>query len=83
MKPASKQFAEPTWIRCRSGSDDLFFPAFSNRVISHWATIFLPAGQGMTIETVNLSSLKTIKNNVIGNPSAKLALAQDQDFIQL
>ena len=36
----------------------------------------------MTIESVNLSNLKRIKNNVIGNPSAKLALAQDEEFIQ-
>jgi armadillo repeat-containing protein 8 len=40
------------------------------------------AGEEMAIETVSLSNLKAIKNNVIGNPSAKLALAQDEDFIQ-
>jgi hypothetical protein len=35
------------------------------------------------VMTINLTNLKQIKNNVIGNPSAKLALAQDQDFIQM
>ncbi|KAJ7747843.1 ARM repeat-containing protein [Mycena metata] len=36
----------------------------------------------MTFTPITVSSLKTIKNTVIGNPSAKLQLAQDQVFIQ-
>ncbi|KAJ8473697.1 hypothetical protein ONZ45_g16205 [Pleurotus djamor] len=36
----------------------------------------------MTIETLNLSSLKQVKNTVIGNPSAKAALAGNQGLIQ-
>ncbi|KAK7042068.1 ARM repeat-containing protein [Favolaschia claudopus] len=36
----------------------------------------------MTFTPLTLSSLKTIKNTVIGNPSAKVQLAQDQVFIQ-
>ncbi|KAJ7841193.1 ARM repeat-containing protein [Mycena olivaceomarginata] len=36
----------------------------------------------MTFTPLTLSSLKTIKNTVIGNPSAKLQLAQDQVFVQ-
>jgi armadillo repeat-containing protein 8 len=35
----------------------------------------------MTIQTVNVSTLKRVKNNVIGNPSAKLSLAQDELFV--
>jgi armadillo repeat-containing protein 8 len=35
----------------------------------------------MTIQTVNVSTLKRVKNNVIGNPSAKLLLAQDELFV--
>lgn len=35
----------------------------------------------MTIETVNVSTLKRVKNKVIGNPSAKLMLAQDELFV--
>lgn len=31
--------------------------------------------------TVQLQTLKSVKNNVIGNPSAKLAIAQDQGFV--
>ncbi|KAJ7238127.1 ARM repeat-containing protein [Mycena haematopus] len=36
----------------------------------------------MTFTPITLSSLKTIKNTVIGNPSAKVQLAQDEVFIQ-
>ena len=35
----------------------------------------------MTIQMVNVSTLKRVKNNVIGNPSAKLVLAQDEVFV--
>lgn len=35
----------------------------------------------MTVQTVNVSTLKKVKNNVIGNPSAKLLLAQDELFV--
>jgi armadillo repeat-containing protein 8 len=35
----------------------------------------------MTIQTVNISTLKRVKNTVIGNPSAKLVLAQDELFV--
>jgi hypothetical protein len=35
----------------------------------------------MTIQTVNVSTLKRVKNNVIGNPSAKLLLSQDELFV--
>ncbi|TFY60598.1 hypothetical protein EVG20_g7364 [Dentipellis fragilis] len=35
----------------------------------------------MTISTINVATLKKVKNSVIGNPSAKLALAQDELFI--
>jgi hypothetical protein len=35
----------------------------------------------MAVETVNLLSLKRAKNSVIGNPSAKLKMAQDDVFI--
>ncbi len=35
----------------------------------------------MTIQTVNVSTLKRVKNNVIGNPSAKLVLAADELFV--
>ncbi|KAH9032520.1 ARM repeat-containing protein [Lactarius hengduanensis] len=35
----------------------------------------------MTVQTVNVSTLKRVKNNVIGNPSAKLALAADELFV--
>ncbi|KAJ7904209.1 ARM repeat-containing protein [Mycena leptocephala] len=34
----------------------------------------------MTFTPITLSSLKTIKNTVIGNPSAKVQLAQDEGF---
>lgn len=37
----------------------------------------------MTIPTINLSSLKKAKNSVIGNPTAKLALAHDDAFIEM
>ncbi|KAJ7080182.1 armadillo-type protein [Mycena belliarum] len=36
----------------------------------------------MTFTPISLSSLKTIKNTVIGNPSAKSQLAQDEELIQ-
>ncbi|KAJ6481550.1 ARM repeat-containing protein [Mycena vitilis] len=36
----------------------------------------------MTFTPITLSSLKTIKNTVIGNPSAKAQLAQDGVFVQ-
>ncbi|KAJ6562233.1 armadillo-type protein [Mycena capillaripes] len=36
----------------------------------------------MTFTPITLSSLKTIKNTVIGNPSAKVQLAQDEVFVQ-
>ncbi|KAJ7743916.1 armadillo-type protein [Mycena maculata] len=36
----------------------------------------------MTFTPLSLSNLKAIKNTVIGNPSAKVQLAQDQVFIQ-
>lgn len=36
----------------------------------------------MAIETINLPTLKRLKNNVIGNPLAKLTLAQDEQFVQ-
>ncbi|KAJ7036154.1 ARM repeat-containing protein [Mycena alexandri] len=36
----------------------------------------------MTFTPITVSSLKTIKNTVIGNPSAKVQLAQDQVFVQ-
>ncbi|KAI0064492.1 ARM repeat-containing protein [Artomyces pyxidatus] len=35
----------------------------------------------MTIRTVNVATLKKVKNTVIGNPSAKSALAQDELFV--
>jgi len=37
----------------------------------------------MTIQTstLNVSTLKRVKNSVIGNPSAKLMLAQDELFV--
>ncbi|KAJ6523494.1 ARM repeat-containing protein [Mycena vulgaris] len=35
----------------------------------------------MTFTPISLSSLKTIKNTVIGNPSAKVQLAQDEEFV--
>ncbi|OBZ65761.1 Acetolactate synthase, mitochondrial [Grifola frondosa] len=35
----------------------------------------------MTIKSVNLSTLKRVKNSVIGNPTAKAALAADEDFV--
>jgi hypothetical protein len=35
----------------------------------------------MTVQTVNVSTLKRVKNNVIGNPSAKLVLAADELFV--
>ncbi|KAI0929233.1 hypothetical protein AcW1_006226 [Taiwanofungus camphoratus] len=37
----------------------------------------------MTIRTLNLSTLKKVKNSVIGNPTAKAALAKDDVFIGL
>ena len=40
-----------------------------------------PLRSTMTIETVNVSTLKRVKNKVIGNPSAKLMLAQDELFV--
>ncbi|KAJ7503801.1 ARM repeat-containing protein [Mycena galericulata] len=36
----------------------------------------------MTFTPISLSSLKSIKNTVIGNPAAKVQLAQDEVFIQ-
>ncbi|KAJ7664973.1 armadillo-type protein [Mycena rosella] len=36
----------------------------------------------MTFTPISLSRLKTIKNTVIGNPNAKLQLAQDERFVQ-
>ncbi|KAJ6617124.1 armadillo-type protein [Mycena sp. CBHHK59/15] len=36
----------------------------------------------MTFTPISLSRLKTIKNTVIGNPSAKVQLAQDELFVQ-
>ncbi|THH31110.1 hypothetical protein EUX98_g3068 [Antrodiella citrinella] len=36
----------------------------------------------MTIKTFNLKTLKQVKNSVIGNPTAKLSLAQDDAFIR-
>jgi armadillo repeat-containing protein 8 len=42
---------------------------------------FTPQTNTMTIQTVNVSTLKRVKNNVIGNPSAKLSLAQDELFV--
>ncbi|THH14939.1 hypothetical protein EW146_g5460 [Bondarzewia mesenterica] len=35
----------------------------------------------MTIKTINVATLKKVKNDVIGNPSAKSALAQDEVFV--
>ncbi|KAI0318921.1 ARM repeat-containing protein [Amylostereum chailletii] len=35
----------------------------------------------MTIQTVNVATLKKAKNTVIGSPTAKLALAQDEVFV--
>jgi hypothetical protein len=37
----------------------------------------------MTIQTstLNVATLKRVKNSVIGNPSAKLLLAQDELFV--
>ncbi|KAK0479999.1 armadillo-type protein [Armillaria novae-zelandiae] len=37
----------------------------------------------MAIETMTVSHLKQIKNNVIGNPSVKLQCARDEVFIQM
>ncbi|KAG1731944.1 ARM repeat-containing protein [Suillus lakei] len=37
----------------------------------------------MTVRTITVSTLKTLKNSVIGNPAAKLALAQDTALIHL
>jgi hypothetical protein len=36
----------------------------------------------MTFQSISLQSLKKTKNSVIGNPSTKLALAQDEEFIE-
>ncbi|TFL04249.1 armadillo-type protein [Pterulicium gracile] len=36
----------------------------------------------MAVHPLTLASLKSTKNSVIGNPSAKLAIAQDQAFVQ-
>ncbi|PFH46706.1 hypothetical protein AMATHDRAFT_154006 [Amanita thiersii Skay4041] len=36
----------------------------------------------MTIRTINVSNLKKVKNSVIGNPSAKRQMAQDEAFIR-
>ncbi|TFY79493.1 hypothetical protein EWM64_g4521 [Hericium alpestre] len=35
----------------------------------------------MTIRSINIATLKKVKNTVIGNPSAKLDLAQDEVFV--
>jgi hypothetical protein len=37
----------------------------------------------MTIRTISVPALKSLKNSVIGNPSAKAALAQDEAFVRL
>lgn len=37
----------------------------------------------MTVRTITTSTLKALKNSVIGNPAAKLALAQDTALIHL
>ncbi|KAF8638143.1 hypothetical protein AX17_002416 [Amanita inopinata Kibby_2008] len=37
----------------------------------------------MTIRTINASALKKVKNSVIGNPSAKRQIAQDEPFIRM
>lgn len=37
----------------------------------------------MTVRQITVSSLKQLKNTVIGNPSAKLSLARDSAFIHL
>ncbi|KAL6300508.1 ARM repeat-containing protein [Sparassis latifolia] len=37
----------------------------------------------MTITALNLSTLKKVKNSVIGNPTAKVALAEDEAFIRM
>lgn len=37
----------------------------------------------MTIRTITVPGLKSLKNSVIGNPSAKAALAQDETFVRL
>jgi hypothetical protein len=36
----------------------------------------------MTIEMVHLETLRKAKNNIIGNPCAKLAMAKDEDFVE-
>lgn len=51
----------------------LIFPRFPRHVSPAYT---------MTIRTITLSSLKKVKNSVIGNPSAKLQYAQDEVFIQ-
>jgi armadillo repeat-containing protein 8 len=35
----------------------------------------------MTVQTVNVSTLKRVKNNLIGDPSAKILLTQDELFV--
>lgn len=32
---------------------------------------------------INVKSLRTLKNSVIGNPSAKASLAQDETFVRV
>lgn len=49
------------------------------RISDTLATFLSPS---MTFTPITLSSLKTIKNTVIGNPSAKVQLAQDEVFVQ-
>ena len=37
----------------------------------------------MTIRTINVPTLKSLKNSVIGSPTAKAALARDEAFVRL
>lgn len=49
----------------------------------HCTTAVLDFNLGnMTVTTFNLAALKQVKNSVIGNPTAKLSLAQDDAFIR-
>lgn len=40
-----------------------------------------PLSESMTITTLNVAILKKVKNDVIGNPSAKLSIARDEVFV--
>ena len=73
----------------------LFFWCVATRV-THWVVIVLDGRLcsahccldlrweiAMTVQTVNVASLKNVKNSVIGNPTAKLALAKDEAFVEL